>query len=105
MKELIKRISELLFGYRYKAVIVNATCSLRFEISCFIYADNEAGNRRLDDYLCKLHSNMTYSPVEIITFRSRNEYAEYLNEKSSDAGRENIRKEIIRKLTDMQINR
>ena len=91
--KLIKEIMNLLFGYKYRAVILKDRGVERYWICSYIFEDTPAGNVRLRNYLQKIEDSvMAHTYYETISFRSRNEYGGILTE------RENLERTVFDKL-------
>lgn len=68
--DLLNKILDHIFGYKYYANIINTRGTDRCEISCFIFMDKK------DAYLHQrsLDTNMSFMFIETISFRSRKRY-------------------------------
>ena len=88
--KLIKEIMNLLFGYKYRAVILRDRGVERYWICSYIFEDTPVGNERLKSYLQRLEEDVrAHTYYETISFRSRNEYGGILLE------RERLKKTVL----------
>ena len=79
---LIREILNLLLGYRYRAVVLKDRGVERYWICSYIFDDTPAGNKALHEYINRLEADVrTFMFYEVISFRSRNEYAGILKQK------------------------
>lgn len=97
--EIIKKILELLLGYKYYSVVINTNGTFQYGLNCTIFTDTKEGRAKLNKYLDNLGSNMSYKAVEVISFRSRSEYSEYLSEKISQDKMSNIKSRLTDKIS------
>lgn len=64
----------LLFGQKYRVVVLKRRAAQMFEVCSYIFEDTPQGNKRLRDYLERLEENTTYKHYETVSFRSRHPY-------------------------------
>lgn len=85
---LVKEIMKLLFGYKYKAVILKDRGVERYWICSYVFDDTPVGNARLNQYLEELERSVTaHTYYETVSFRSRHEYGGILQEKIAERHR------------------
>lgn len=86
--KLIKEISNLLLGYKYRAVILRDRGVERYWIGSYVFDDTPVGNARLNQYLEELERSVTaHTYYETVSFRSRHEYGGILQEKIAERHR------------------
>lgn len=67
---ILNAIVEFILGKRYYANVINTRGTGKQELSCFIFRSKADADRHRAD----LSTNGSYSWVETVSFRSRNEY-------------------------------
>lgn len=97
--EIINKILELILGYKYYAVVINTNGTFGNGLNYTIFTDTKKGREGLNKYLDNLGSNMSYRAVEVVSFRSRSEYSEYLTEKMSQDNMSNIKSRLTDKIS------
>lgn len=70
-KTVLSAIAEFLLGKKYYAVIINARGTDRCEICSPIYLSQEAAER----HKTTVNATASFQCMEIVSFRSRNDYA------------------------------
>ena len=82
--ELIRQIMTLVLGYKYYLVVLQYCNAEHYGVNETVFADTPAGRKNLEAYLKRLEWNQSYRKAEVVSFRSRLEYAEILAEKMKD---------------------
>ena len=70
----------LLFGYKYRVVILKYCGVEKYGSNETIFADTPEGRMHLRDYLARLEFNVSFKKAQVVSFRSRHMYAEILDE-------------------------
>lgn len=67
---VLQLIINFVFGRKYYACILNVSGTQKYDISCFIFTST----KEVEDYKEQMKTNLRYSVVKVISFRSRMNY-------------------------------